>query len=143
MLCNVLFFKKSGIFFHFCSYSCTLLLIIGHILRGNRELRLSVSGLVLHLRELLGDAYVFDPILSDEKGANGPWLSFAGDLASAVAMTAKFVSTERLLGPDLYNAYRELLRDCFWGINGQPMLAASVPARALSVSYASILESVR
>lgn len=79
----------------------------------------------------------------DEKGANGPWLSFAGDLASAVAMTAKFVSTERLLGPDLYNAYRELLRDCFWGINGQPMLAASVPARALSVSYASILESVR
>lgn len=41
------FLKKSGIFFHFCSYSCTLLLIIGHILRGNRELRLSVSGLVL------------------------------------------------------------------------------------------------
>ena len=31
----------------------------------------SVSGLILHLRELLGDAYVFDPILSDEKGANG------------------------------------------------------------------------
>lgn len=75
----------------------------------------------------------------EEKGANGPWLSFAGDLASAVAMTAKFVSTEKLLGPDLYKAYRDLLRDCYLGANGQPSLSVSVPARMLSVSYANVL----
>ena len=50
------------------------------------------------------------------------------------ALTAKFVSTEKLLGPDLYKAYRDLLRDCCLGVNGQPSL--SVPARMLSVSYA-------
>jgi hypothetical protein len=31
----------------------------------------SVTGLVMHIRELLGDDYAFDPILSDEKGENG------------------------------------------------------------------------
>jgi len=75
----------------------------------------------------------------DEKGANGPWLSFAGDLASAVAMTAKIESTEKLLGHDLYAAYRALLRDCHLGINGEPALWESSPARMLSVSYASAL----
>ena len=75
----------------------------------------------------------------EEKGANGPWLSFAGDLASAVAMTAKFVPTEKLLGPDLYKSYHDLLRDCYLGANGQPSLSVSVPARMLSVSYAYLL----
>lgn len=55
------------------------------------------------------------------------------------ALTAKFVSTEKLLGPDLYMAYLDLLRDCYLGVNGQPSLSVSVPARMLSVSYANVL----
>lgn len=38
---------------------------------GIKDGKSSVSGLIQHVRELLGDEYTFDPILSDEKGTDG------------------------------------------------------------------------
>ncbi|MGN0855670.1 MAG: right-handed parallel beta-helix repeat-containing protein [Kiritimatiellia bacterium] len=59
-----------------------------------------------------------------ERGADGPWLSAAGDLAYAVMMVARLEPLEGVLGATRARAFRELYEDCRHGLNGQPPLYA-------------------
>ena len=59
-----------------------------------------------------------------ERGADGPWLSAAGDLACAVMMVSRIESLEGVLGAARARAFRELFDDCRLGVNGQPPLYA-------------------
>lgn len=69
-----------------------------------------------------------------EKGADGPWLSAAGDLAYAVAMgTGTQAELRELVGPSKTDAFNTLLRECLSGTNGQPKLSVRGPARLLSL----------
>ena len=69
----------------------------------------------------------------EEKGADGPWLSAAGDLACAVAMVAKIESIAKILGPELNEKWEKLADDCIFGLNGQPPLWESHPDRIFSL----------
>jgi hypothetical protein len=69
----------------------------------------------------------------EEKGADGPWLSAAGDLACAVAMVAKIESIAKILGPELNEKWEKLSDDCIYGLNGQPPLWESHPDRIFSL----------
>ena len=69
----------------------------------------------------------------EEKGADGPWLSAAGDLACAVAMVARIESIAKILGPELNEKWEKLADDCIFGLNGQPPLWESHPDRIFSL----------
>ena len=69
----------------------------------------------------------------EEKGADGPWLSAAGDLACAVAMVARIESIAKILGPELNEKWEKLADDCIYGLNGQPPLWESHPDRIFSL----------
>lgn len=68
-----------------------------------------------------------------EKGSDGPWLSAAGDLAYAIMMISRVDSLENVLGPERAAAVRRLYAECRYGVNGQPALYTSHPARILSL----------
>ena len=72
------------------------------------------------------------------RGADGPWLSAAGDLACAVAMVAKIESIAKILGPELNEKWEMLADDCIYGLNGQPLLWESHPDRIFSLLSARI-----
>ena len=69
----------------------------------------------------------------EERGADGPWLSAAGDLAYAVALVSRIEDLKKLLGEDLYVRYHRLLSDCYFGVDGQIPLWEAGPARIVSV----------
>lgn len=68
----------------------------------------------------------------NEGGADGPWLSFAADLAHSVAIAARTNGLEPMLGSELSEQYLALLSACFSGTDGQPELESASPARILS-----------
>ena len=68
-----------------------------------------------------------------EKGADGPWLSAAGDLACAVAMGSKVEKLERVVDPELHERWLRLVDDCVHGLNGQPAPWESHPARIFAL----------
>ena len=68
-----------------------------------------------------------------ERGSDGPWLSAAGDLACAVASVSKIEDLGKLLGDELNSEFRRLFSDCLYGVDGQPPLWESSPARIVSV----------
>ena len=69
----------------------------------------------------------------EERGADGPWLSAAGDLAYAVALVSRIEDLKKLLGEDLSARYHRLLSDCYYGVDGQIPLWEAGPARIVSV----------
>lgn len=69
----------------------------------------------------------------EEKGSDGPWLSAAGDLAYAVMMVSRIEALEGVLGAERAKAFQVLFDACRFGVDGQPPLYASHPARILSL----------
>ena len=73
-----------------------------------------------------------------EKGADGPWLSAAADLACAVSMISKVEDISKVLGPELNARWESLADDCIYGLNGQPPLWESKPDRIFPLLSARI-----
>ena len=71
---------------------------------------------------------------ADGKGADGPWLSEAGDLALARVLITHSQPEELMM-----SAYEKLFLDCYYGSDGQPPLWACPPARQLSFRAAEAL----
>ncbi len=73
-----------------------------------------------------------------EKGADGPWLSAAADLACAVSMISKVEDISKVLGPELNARWESLADDCIYGLNGQPPLWESKPDRVFPLLSARL-----